>query len=44
MRNTRACKKDIKTIKKNHSEIKNAVYEIKITLSGINSRLGDTED
>ena len=37
-------KKGIETIKKDQSEIMNAISEINNTLEGINSRLGEAED
>ena len=36
-------KKDIETIKKDQSEMRNAILEINNTLEGINSRLGEAE-
>ena len=37
-------KKDIETIKKNQSKIKDAIIEINNTLEGINSGLDDAEE
>ena len=37
-------KKEIKTIQKNQTEVKNTITELKNALEGINSRLGDTEE
>ena len=39
-----APKKDIKTIRKNQSEIKNAISKINNTLEGIDSCLDEAED
>ena len=37
-------KKEIETIHKNQQEMNNKISEIKNTLEGITSRLGETED
>ena len=37
-------KEDIETIKKNQSEIKNTIFEMKNILEGINSRLNKVEE
>ena len=37
-------KKDIRTVKKDQSEIKNVIYEINNTLEGIKSRIDESED
>ena len=36
--------KELKNIKKNQTELKNAITEIKNTLEGNNSKLGDTQE
>ena len=36
--------KELENIKKNQSELKNIIIEMKNTLEGINSRLRDTEE